>query len=227
MPPAHPTTPVIDPGDGGDYQPDVTASDFVDGIDNPYMPWIVGSRWVYEGTSDGEPERVEVAVLDKTKKVMGVAATVVHDTVYVNDELVEDTYDWFAQDREGNVWYLGEAVEDLEDGKVVSTEGSWEAGVDGAQPGIVMPAAPAKGDVFRQEFLEDTAEDMAEIIATGGSATVSAGTYDGVIKTRDWTPLEPEVIEEKSYAPAVGFIAEVHTAGGTGSIELVSFTPGP
>ena len=216
---------MIDPGDGGDYAPDIDPADFVAVIDNPYFPMLVGSQWVYEGEADGEVERVEIVVTDEPKTVMGIAATVVRDSVYVDDELVEDTYDWFAQDSEGNVWYLGEDSTDYENGEPVSTEGSWEAGVDGALPGIVMPAEPAVGDAFRQEYYVGEAEDMFEIIEVGGSVEVPAGSFDEVVTTSDWNPLEPEVIEEKQYAPGVGKIREEKVAGGAEVSELVEFTP--
>ena len=218
-------TAVIDPGDAGNYAPDVDAADFVAVVDNPYFPMLAGSRWVYEGESDGEAERVEIVVTDQRKTVMGIAVTVVRDSVYVDEELVEDTYDWFAQDRAGNVWYLGADSREVEDGEVVSAEGSWEAGVDGALPGIVMPAEPAVGDAFRQEFDVDVAEDMFEIVALGGSVEVPAGRFAEVVTTRDWTPLEPAVIEQKQYAPGIGKLREEKTAGGDDVSELVEFTP--
>jgi hypothetical protein len=222
-PPA--ATPVIDPGDGGDYRPDVDPASFVEVVDNPYFPMIVGSRWVYEGESDGEVERVEITVTDDAKTVMGIAATVVRDSVYVDDELVEDTYDWFAQDRDGNVWYLGEDSTEYENGEAASTAGSWEAGVDGALPGIVMPAEPIVGDAFRQEYYLGEAEDMFAIVEVDGSSDVPTGHYEDVVTTTDWTPLEPDVIEEKQYAPGVGKLREAKTAGGEEVSELVEFTP--
>ena len=131
------------------------------------------------------------------------------DTVTVDGEVVEDTRDWYAQDRDGNVWYFGEETAEYEDGKVVSTEGSWEAGVDGALPGIVMHAAPEVGDAYRQEFYEGEAEDLAEVVRDGESATVPAGTFDDVVVIKEWNPLEPESIEEKSFAQGVGMVLEV------------------
>ncbi len=166
--------PVIDPGDGGDHAPTVDAADFVDGVDHPYLPLTPGSSWVYEGVDDGETERVEIEVTDERRTVMGVSATVVRDTVYEDGEMVEDTYDWFAQDLDGNVWYLGEDSSEFEDGELVGTEGSWEAGVDGALPGIVMLASPEIGDAYRQEFYEDEAEDMAEIPITSRRSPVTS-----------------------------------------------------
>ena len=219
------TAAVIVPGDGGNYQPDVDPANFVAVVDNSYFPMLVGSRWVYEGEADGAAERVEIVVTDQHKTVMGIAATVVRDSVFVDGELVEDTYDWFAQDRDGNVWYLGEDSQEIARGEVVSTEGSWEAGVDGALPGIVMPAKPAVGAAFRQEYYVGEAEDMFEIIDVGGSVEVPAASFEDVVTTRDWTPLESEVIEEKQYAPGVGKVREEQIAGGDDVSELVEFRP--
>jgi hypothetical protein len=217
---------VIDPGDGGEYAPEVDPARFAEVIDNPYLPLTVGSRWVYEGESDGEIERVEVVVTDQTRVVMGVKTVVVRDTVSVDGEVIEDTFDWFAQDIEGNVWYFGEDVSDYENGVLVSRAGSWEAGVDGALPGIVMPADPVVGAAYRQEFLAGEAEDMARVEAVGGSATVPFGTFDDVITTHDWTPLEPDVVEEKRYAAGVGNISSDKIEGGAGGVQLIEFTAG-
>ncbi len=220
------STPAIDPGDGGDYAPQLDPADFVDVIDNPFLPMPVGAHWRYEGESDGDIETVDITVTGDRKKILGILAVVVRDTVTIGGRLVEDTYDWFAQDSTGNVWYLGEDVKDYENGELVSTAGSWEAGVDGAFPGIVMPAVPAAGDVFRQEFYSGEAEDMMEIIGVDGTATVRAGSFDEVVSTRDWTPLDPGTIEEKSYARGVGKIREAKTAGVPGFAELVEYTLG-
>lgn len=227
-PPASPPAPapVIDPGDGGRYSPEVDPADFGGPIDNPYLPLLPGARWVYEGTSDGEVERIEVVVTDQRRRVMGIDAVVVRDTVTVGGDVVEDTDDWFAQDAAGNVWYLGEASTEYEDGEPVSTEGSWEAGVGGALPGIVMPAEPAVGQAYRQEYDEGDAEDLAEVLAVDGHATVAGDTYRELLVTREWNPLEPATVEEKSYAAGVGLVLEVVTAGGEGRVELVEFTPG-
>ena len=222
---AQPAEPVIDPGDGGDYAPELDPADFVDGIDNPYLPLIPGTKWVYEGEDDGEAERVEVEVLDETREIEGITATVVRDTVYVDGELAEDTFDWYAQDKDGNVWYLGEDTHEYEDGVAVNAAGAWEYGKDGALPGIVMLAHPEVGDAYRQEYYEGEAEDMGEVLEIGVTQETGLGSFDDVLVTEDWNPLEPEVIEEKSYAPSVGLIGEVKTAGGEGEIELIEFTP--
>lgn len=216
--------PLIDVG-GGDYDPVLDAADFLAEVDNPYFPLPPGSTRTYEGTDeDGAVEQVEVEVLDEARDVLGIAATVVRDTVTVDGELVEDTYDWFAQDVDGNVWYLGEDVRDYEDGEVVSTAGSFEAGVDDARPGIVMPADPQVGDAYRQEYDPGNAEDVAEVVAVGESVTVSAGTVDDVLVTEDWNPLEPEVLERKSYAPGIGVVYEEKVEGGSGEVELIAAT---
>jgi hypothetical protein len=219
---------VIDPGDDGDYAPELDPADFVDVVDNPYLPLLVGTRWVYESPADeeGDVERIEVIVLPERKEVLGISATVVRDTVTVDGVVVEDTRDWFAQDRAGNVWYLGEAVENYEDGKLVDTDGSFEAGVDGAYPGIVMLAHPEVGDAYRQEHYPGEAEDLGEVLRLGGTRTVPAGSFSDLLVTRDWNPLEPEVVEEKTYARGVGLIFEEHVEGETGSAALIAFTPG-
>src|SRR5687768_15919643 len=152
-----PTTPGRSPGvvrnpapvvPAASYYPDIDPAAFVSVIDNPYLPLEPGTTLVYEGRSDGERELIVVTVTDQTKEILGVTATVVRDRVFVNSELAEDTFDWYAQDRHGNVWYLGEDTKEYEEGKVVTTEGSWEAGVDGAQPGIIMLADPQPGDRY-------------------------------------------------------------------------------
>lgn len=219
--------PVIDPGDGGDYAPTVDASDFVDVVDHPYLPLRPGARWVYEVTDDeGETETIVVEVLDERREVMGVSTVVVHDVVSVDGEIIEDTYDWFAQDADGNVWYFGEDTTAYEDGQA-TTEGSWEAGVDGAWPGVVMPSEPlVPGTAYRQEYLPGEAEDMAEVVRVGEQLELDSGTFDEVLVTIDWTPLEPEVVEEKYYAPGVGFVQEIKTAGGAEVGVLVEYVPG-
>ena len=215
----------IEVGDVASYRPDLDPARFVEGVDHPYLPLRPGARWVYEGVEDGEVERIEVVVTDERKTILGIDAVVVRDTVTKDGVLFEDTYDWYAQDVDGNVWYLGEATEEHEDGEV-STAGSWEAGVDGALPGIVMQAAPAVGDAYRQELYPGEAEDVAEVVRLGQSIDVRAGHYDDVLVTEEWNPLEPEVLEEKSYAPGVGLVYEEKVRGGDGHVELVEFTPG-
>jgi hypothetical protein len=206
----------------GSEPANLDAGDFVDRIDNPYWPMAPGSKWVYR--EDGA--RVEVAVTDQTKEILGIQATVVHDVVTEDGELVEDTYDWYAQDRDGNVWYLGEATKEYEGGKVRSTEGTWEAGVDGAQAGILLPGKPEVGLRYRQEYYEGEAEDAGEILSLEERVEVPFGSFGDVLMTKDWTPLEPDVLEHKFYAKDVGPVLVVAISGGTGREELLRFTPG-
>jgi hypothetical protein len=217
---------VIDPGDGGEYSVELDPADFVPVVDNPFLPLTPGSRWVYEGNDGGEVERIEVTVTGDTRVVLGITATVVRDTVTIDGAVVEDTFDWFAQDQVGNVWYLGEDSSEYEDGEVVSTAGSWEAGVDGALPGIIMQASPAVGDTYRQEFYAGEAEDMAEVVRAGASESVAFGTFDDLLVIREWNPLEPDVVEEKYYSPGVGVVLEQEVEGGSGRVELIAYEPG-
>jgi membrane-associated phospholipid phosphatase len=200
---------------------ELEAGDFVDRVDNAYWPMAPGSRWVYR---DGE-QRVEVTVTERTKQVLGIGATVVHDVVTEEGRLVEDTHDWYAQDRWGNVWYLGEETKEYEDGKVVSTEGSWQAGVDGAKAGVVMPAEPEVGQAYRQEYYAGEAEDRGEILTVDYTAQVPFGSFDGVVKTKDTTPLEPKVLEHKYYAEGIGPVLAVSVSGGSRE-ELLRFEAG-
>jgi hypothetical protein len=216
---------VIDPGDGGRYAPRLDPADFVDRVDNPYFPLAPGSRWVYGGTTDEGAERIVVEVLAECKDVMGIEAVVVRDTVTIDGELVEDTNDWYAQDLEGNVWYLGETTAEYENGRVVSTAGSWEAGQDGAHAGIVMEAEPRVGDAYRQEFYPGEAEDLAEVVRTGDRVRVPSGAFDEVVVTQEWNPLAPGVVEHKHYAPGVGQVSEEVVRGGRERIVLVEHRP--
>ena len=214
---------VIDPGDDGNYKPAIDPSRFVARIDHPYFPLRPGAKWAY--ASDDGTERIEVTVLDETKSVMGITATVVRDVVTVDGVVEEDTFDWYAQDADGNVWYLGEATEEYADG-TIDTAGSWEAGVDGALPGIIMLAQPSKDRAYRQEFYRDEAEDMARVIRLADRETVAGKAYDGVVVTEEWTPLDPGVVEHKFYARGIGMVFEEHVKGGEGRMTLVSFTAG-
>lgn len=206
----------------GGYAPKIDPANFVSRIDNPYFPLTPGTTFRLRGTVDGETEVRTVRVTDQTKTIMGVACVVVEDTGTVAGEIVERTLDWYAQDRQGNVWYFGEASADYENGKIVGTHGSWEAGVNGALPGIVMMARPAVADLYRQEYFRGEAEDQAEVLKTNGTLAVKVGTYDNVLVTREWTPLEPGSVEQKFYAPGVGLIAERFVAGGKGGVELIA-----
>jgi hypothetical protein len=207
--------------DGGAYAPQIDPAKFVASIDNVYLPLRVGTRWVYKGQTQKGLERVEVVVLTDTRQVMGVECTVVRDTVTVGGQIVEDTYDWFAQDRDGNVWYFGEEVSNYADGVLVDSAGTWEAGVDGAQPGVIMWADPQPGEPYRQEFYAGEAEDMARVLRLDGTAEVPYGSFSNVLVTEEWTPLEPGVKERKYYARGVGVLLQEVVEGGQGRVELI------
>ena len=199
-------------------------SQFVTGIDNPYLPLKPGTVWEYAVTSSDGEERVVVTVLERTRVVDGVTATVVHDKVtHPDGSLIEDTYDWFAQDKDGTIWYLGEATKAYE-GSKVSTKGSWEAGVDGARAGRFMLAHPKVGARYQQEYYEGEAEDVGEVLATDESVTGPTGSYDQVVQTADTTPLEPGLVEQKWYAPGVGTVQERDVKGGDEKVTLVKLT---
>jgi hypothetical protein len=166
---------------------------------------------------------VRVRVTTRAKVILGIDATVVRDVVREGGELVEDTFDWYAQDACGNVWYLGEDTAEYEDGEVVSTAGSWEAGVDGAQPGVIMPAEPEVGMAYRQEHAAGEAEDAAEVLGIDERAEVPVGRFTQVVLTKDFTPLEPRVLEYKLYAPSVGPVLVLEVSGGSGREELIRF----
>jgi hypothetical protein len=165
-----------------------------------------------------------VTVTSLTRQIAnGITARVVRDTVSTDGEVVEDTFDWYAQDTDGNIWYLGEDTAEFENGKVDTREGSWEAGVDGAQPGVIMPATPEQGMSYRQEYYQGKAEDNGEVLALGRSASVPAGDYDGLLQTADTTPLEPDVLEHKYYARDLGLVLTVDQEAG-GREVLLSVT---
>jgi len=203
-------------------------ADFTTRIDNPFWPMRPGSRWVYRETApDGTRQRVVVTVTRRTRLIAnGVTARVVHDVVTEGGEPVEVTDDWYAQDRAGNVWYLGEDTKEYEDGRVVSTAGSFEAGVDGAQAGVVMPARPRVGLRYRQEYLAGQAEDRAEVFSLSEQVEVPFGHFRRVLATRDLNPLKPKVLEYKLYARGVGPVLALGISGGDDREELVSFRRG-
>ena len=198
-------------------------SKFTTEIDNPYWPMRPGSHWVYSELEDGEAQRVDVTVSDKTKVLGGVTARVVHDQVTRKGEVVEDTYDWYAQDSDGNIWYLGEDTKEYENGKLKTTEGSWAYGVDDAQPGVVVPADPKQGMRYREEYYAGHAEDAADVLKVGSQVQVPYGRFKDAVLTRNFSSLEPTVEEMKLYARGVGPVMELLVSGGSGRTELLSF----
>jgi len=209
----------------GDEAVELDPADFTSEIDNPWMPLRVGARWIYRETDGkGGEQRVEDTVLDETREVMGIQTRVVHDLVTEDGEPVEDTYDWYAQDADGNVWYFGEETKEFENGKVSTTAGSWEAGVDGAQPGILVPAEPEIGLTYRQEYYEGEAEDATRVLSLDEKVQVPYGRFAGVLMTKDYTPLQPEILEHKFYARDVGLVLALTISGGSDREELLEFT---
>jgi len=205
-------------------------AEFTTNIDNPYWPMQVGNTWEYrEADTAGSEEQVVVEVTDETKMIAnGVEARVVRDTVTENGVPVEITDDWYAQDSTGNIWYLGEYVSNYKNGKVVDHDGSFEAGVDGAEAGVVMPANPEPGMEYRQEYYAGEAEDQGAVVTVGEEhVQVPFGFYDtDVLMTRDLVPTEPKVEELKFYVPEVGPVLSIHVDGTGGRGELVKFTEG-
>jgi hypothetical protein len=182
-------------------------SQFSTRIDNPWMPMRVGTRWRFVGHTGEGTEYTVVTVLHTTKVVDGVRTVVVHDVTRRGGRLLEDTFDWFAQDRRGNVWYFGENTESYGPGGV-SRAGSWEAGRKGARAGIVMEAHPRVGHRYRQEYRRGVAEDQARVLSDDASADVPYGALHGLLKTKDFTRLEPRGDEVKYYARGVGVVLE-------------------
>jgi hypothetical protein len=192
-------------------------------VDNRYWPMEPGTRWTYrEVDEEGKELLVVVTATSETKKLAnGITARVVRDTVTEDGEVVEDTFDWYAQDADGNIWYLGEDTAEFEDGKVKSRGGSWEAGVDGALPGVIVPADPVDDMKYRQEYYAGEAEDNGEVLSVGEQVEVPAGHYTDALLTKDTTALEPKVLEFKLYAPDVGPVLTLGVSGGGGREELV------
>jgi hypothetical protein len=201
---------------------DLDPAGFTTEIDNPYWPISRGKRWVYTS----EDERIIVTRTNRRKTIEGIDAVVVTDIVTQRNGgggYVEVTKDWYAQDADGNVWYLGEDTKEYENGKVASTAGSWEHGVDGAYGGIIMPADPKPGLEYRQEYYKGEAEDVAKVLSLDATAKVPFGTFENCLKTQDTTRLEPDIVEYKYYARNVGPVLRTNAEGG-GREELVSFT---
>jgi hypothetical protein len=200
---------------------------FVDQVDNPWFPLIPGSAWVYRGVKDGERSRDVVRVTGASRVIDGVRCTAVSDRLYLKGALEERTTDWYAQDADGNVWYYGEATAELSpSGAVKTREGSWLTGRNGAKPGIFMPAQPEIGQRFRQEYLEGHAEDHFEVLSLSASVHTPAASSNEALLTKEWTPLEPDVIDHKLYVKGYGTVKEQTVKGGKELNVLVSFQGG-
>lgn len=207
-----------------EYDPDIPTQ-WVATVTNPYFPLIPGSSWTYESETDEGSETIQVDVLQETRMIMGVEATIVHDQVFLDGDLIEDTFDWYAQAANGDVWYLGEATEELEDGIIVGTDGSFEWGIDGALPGIIMWGDPAAhiNEEYRQEFYEGEAEDWGKVIRVAKSIAIPFGDFDACIITDDRNALDPGTLENKTYCPGIGVVFEVQVQGGDQEVFLVDF----
>jgi len=222
---APPGCPITLPQDGD--QVTLDPATFTNVINNPWWPMAVGSKWVARETDNkGDVQKNVVIVKARTKDVIGITAAVVHDTVSEHGAVVEDTFDWYAQDSCGNIWYLGENTKELENGHVTSTAGSWEAGVDGAQPGVIVPADPQVGATYRQEYLAGEAEDAATTLSLDEQIQVPYGHFEGTMLTKEFTAVEPNVNEYKFYVQGVGPALALTISGGSDREELVSFEPG-
>ncbi len=209
----------------GVYGVNLTPADFVDVVDNPYFPLPPGAKWEYEiREGNGSKQMDTLEVLKDKREVNGVRATVVRDTVSSGNKIVEDTFDWFAQDKYGNVWYVGESVDNYLAGILVNHAGSWEWGVDGALPGIIMWADPSAhiNEEYHQEYYVGKAEDMGQVLSVNESLTVPFGSFDHVVKTLDFSNIETAK-EQKFYAPGLGLLKEMDVNGNE-EVVLVKFT---
>lgn len=200
----------------------INPADFTNPKPNPYFPLKPGTVSIERGAEDGEPLHERATVTSSTKVIQGVATTVVHDVLHSDGLLVEKTVDWYAGDNNGTVWYFGERTATYnKKGEIVSREGSWEAGIHGAEAGIIMPANPGPTDAYRQEYLKGHAEDQGWIVARHQHADVPYGKVDQVVRSYEWTRLEPHVVSLKLYGPGLGIVQERDVAGGTERLELV------
>ncbi|MFG0330388.1 MAG: hypothetical protein ACF8PN_10875 [Phycisphaerales bacterium] len=198
----------------GRYDPDIDPDNFLSPAEiaanpNPFWPLVPGTVYLYRGETDEGVEHNVVHVTNDTREIMGIECVVVHDVVFLNGEKIEDTGDWYSQDKDGNVWYFGELTFEYEDGEIIGIEGSWETGVDGAKPGIVMQANPVVGQAYRQEFDLGNVEDAAQVLSLDESVSVPYGDFEDCLMTGEFTPIEPEVYENKFYAKGIGFLVEV------------------
>jgi len=226
---SEPTTPVPgSPSDAAARALDASAfaeREFVPRSDNPYFPLVPGTSFHYRSQTPDGIETEDFIVTTGTKRILGVTTRVVEDVVRLDGSITEHTFDWFAQDEEtGDVWYFGEDSRQFLDGKLIGTEGSWEAGRKGAQAGIIMEGHPKVGDTYREEFARGVAEDLARVLSLNASVHVPYGSFRQCLKTENFTRLDPGHREQKYYCPNVGLVLEVIVAGGEGQNQLVRIT---
>jgi hypothetical protein len=211
----------------GRYQPKIDPSNFVTTVDNPYFPLPPGTGFHYKGVAENgtTPQTDDMIVTHRTKTILGVKCTVVRDTVSSRGRPIERTFDWYAQDKAGNVWYMGEDSRERSHGQFEKTSDSWEAGVAGAKPGIIMPGDPETGDAYRQEYYPRHALDQAHVLGPGGAVTVPYSAYDSTLLTVETAPqLDPGVAERKWYVAGVGDVKEQTARGNHEEIVLVRIT---
>jgi len=206
---------------GTTYAPVLDPALFVSVIDNPYFPLPVGRKLVYAGTKDGQSQIDRVTVTDQTKVILGITTTVVRDVARHHGDLLEKTFDYYAQDDQGTVWYLGEDTTAYSPNGTTDTSGSFEAGVDQAQPGIIMQATPQIPQAYRQECFAGEAEDTAWVVATRGSTRVDYGDVHHVLTTLESTAVEPGAYDEKIYGPGIGIVRERALTGPHEFAQLV------
>lgn len=197
------------------HDPKIDPQNFVKNISNPFLPLKPDTVYFYDLNIPNSPKGTDTFfVTRETIDILGVTCLVVHDTVAIDGQVTEDTFDYFAQDKQGNVWYFGEDATQLQDDVVVGVEGSWQAGVDGAKPGIIMKAEPKVGDEYRQEFALGTAEGAAKVVALDQNVKVPFGSFSNALKTLDFSGLEPDARENKYYVPNIGNVLTVDLVTG-------------
>jgi hypothetical protein len=206
------------------YEPTLDPANFGTVIDNTYFPLPVGRTLIYRGVKDGQSQIDTVKVLDQTKVLEGITARAISDISTHNGTVLEKTTDWYAQDLQGNVWYLGEDTAAYNPDGSVDTSGSWQSGVHDAEPGIIMEADPQIPDAYRQEYLKGQAEDTAWIVNQGGSISVPYGPVHQVLTSLEFARIEPTVVDKKVYAPGIGIVLETSLSGGVEVAKLVSVT---
>ena len=211
----------------GKYAPSIDPADFGGPIDNPYLPLRPGTTWRYEGVGDDGKTRElnTVTVTHKTKRIMGLDAVVVLDQVFSGGKPEERTFDWYAQDKRGNVWYMGEDSSNYEHGRWVKDEGSWTAGIGNGKPGIIMPAHPRTGDAYRQEYSPGHALDQARVLGAGGRVKTPYRAFAATLLTREYSSIDHQY-ERKYYARGVGVVKEQALTKSKELSELVSVKRG-
>jgi hypothetical protein len=208
----------------GRYSPTIDPANFVATIDNRYLPFKPGTAYHFEGVKGTTPQTDDEVVTHQTKKILGINCTVVRDTVSEHGNPVERTDDYYAQDKQGNVWYMGELSLEKQHGRFVKASDSWESGVNGAKPGILVPGHPRPGDAYRQEYYPPgQALDQARVAALNGSVKVPYGDFKGLLVTLERSPLEPQT-EKKYYSPGLGEVKEAVVKGGHEQFQLTRVT---